>query len=149
MKEKLSKYDPAVDKRLLILLSGLMWGVVGVILCKLAIGWLSQQTGDLGAYFGVSGAFLSLVIHHFGFLKLVDRNIERISAYDNDKICVFAFQERKSYLIITIMICMGIILRGSPLPKAYLSIIYIGFGGAMMLSSVKYFFVFFKLLFKK
>ncbi|MDO8281655.1 MAG: hypothetical protein Q7U10_03360 [Thermodesulfovibrionia bacterium] len=149
MRDNFSKYEPAVDKRLLVLLSGLVWGVVGVMLCHLAIGWLSQTTGDVAGYFAVSGAILSLLIHHFGFLKLADKNIERISAYDKDKVCIFAFQEWKSYLIIAIMVCMGIILRGSPLPKAYLSIIYIGFGGAMMLSSVRYFHVFFKLLFKK
>lgn len=149
MIEEFSKYEPAVDKRLLILFSGLVWGVVGVMLCHLAIGWLSQTTGDIAGYFAVSGAILSLLIHHFGFLKLADKNIERISAYDKDKVCIFAFQEWKSYMIIVVMVCMGIILRHSPMPKAYLSIIYIGFGGAMMLSSVRYFHVFFRLLFRK
>lgn len=149
MIEKFSKYEPAVDTRLLILLSGLVWGIVGVMLCHLAIGWLSQTTGDIAGYFAVSGAILSLLIHHFGFLKLADKNIERISAYDKDKVCIFAFQEWKSYMIIVVMACMGIILRHSPMPKAYLSIIYIGFGGAMGLSSVRYFHVFFKMLFKK
>lgn len=149
MGNNLSKYEPAVDKRFLILFSGLVWGIVGANLCHMAIGWLSQTTGEIGGYFGVSGAILSLLIHHFGFLKLVDKNIERIWAYNKDKICLFAFQGRKSYMIIAVMICMGIILRGSPLPKADLSIIYIGFGGAMMLSSVRYFLVFFRLLFNK
>ncbi|MBI4825835.1 MAG: hypothetical protein HY807_05370 [Nitrospirae bacterium] len=148
LREHFSKYEPAVDPRLLILLSGLVWGIVGVMLCHLAIGWLSQTTGDIAGYFAVSGAVISLLIHHFGFLKLADKNIERIAAYKG-KVCIFAFQERKSYMIILVMVCMGIILRHSPMPKAYLSIIYIGFGGAMMLSSVRYFHVFFKLLFKK
>ncbi len=81
---------------------------------------------------------LSLLIHHFGFLRLVNRNIGRIDAL-KDKICIFAFQPMKSYLIVIIMITIGIILRHSSIPKPYLSVIYIGFGGAMFLSSIRYF----------
>jgi hypothetical protein len=142
MKQEINRYGPAVDTKLLILLSGLMWGIVGIMLCSLAIGWLSEAGADTAGYFVVSGVVLSLLIHHFGFLKIVDKNIDRISSYGDRKVCIFAFQERKSYLIIAVMICMGIILRNSPLPKTYLSIIYIAFGGAMLLSSIRYFRVF-------
>ncbi|MBI4842739.1 MAG: hypothetical protein HY809_00220 [Nitrospirae bacterium] len=141
----IKKYDPAVDKRLLILLSGLLWSVVGVMLCMLAYKWLSITSGVASLYFVVSGAALALLIHHFGFLKLVDKNVKRISSY-KEKACLFAFQERKSYLIIAVMICLGVILRHSPLPKPYLSVIYIGFGGAMILSSIKYFRLFVRLM---
>jgi hypothetical protein len=63
-----------------------------------------------------------------------------------NKVCIFAFQAWKSYLIIVIMVGMGIALRHSPLPKPYLSVIYIGFGGAMILSGLRYFRVFIKLI---
>jgi hypothetical protein len=142
----IKRYDPAVDKRLLVLLSGLVWSGVGVMLCNLAAGWLTDYAGGAGIYFGLSGIVLSLLIHHFGFLKLVDKNINRISSYENQKICIFAFQERKSYIIVLIMICLGFILRSSPMPRTYLAVIYIGFGGAMLLSSIKYFRVFIKLI---
>jgi hypothetical protein len=147
MKQEINRYDPAVDSRLLILLSGLVWSIVGVRLCKLAIGWLSEAGGDTAGYFVVSGALLSLLIHHLGFLKLVDKNIKRISSYGQRKVCIFAFQEWKSYLIIAVMITMGIVLRSSSVPTAYLSVIYIAFGGAMLLSSIRYFLVFVRLIF--
>ncbi|MEF9437835.1 MAG: hypothetical protein L0922_03485 [Candidatus Mariimomonas ferrooxydans] len=63
------------------------------------------------------------------------------------KVCIFAFQAWKSYLIIAIMIAMGIILRHSQIPTYYISVIYIGFGGAMILSSIRYYRIFFKLIF--
>ena len=47
------------------------------------------------------------------------------------------------------MICLGIILRHSPIPKQWLAVIYLGFGGAMILSSIKYYIFFFKMLFNK
>ncbi len=142
MRQDIKRYGPAVDTRLLILLSGLMWGIVGVMLCSLAAGWLSDHGGGTVMYFAVAGVFLSLLIHHFGFLRIVDKNIDRIASYGDRKVCLFAFQESKSYLLIAVMICMGVILRNSPIPKTYLSVIYIAFGGAMLLSSVRYFRVF-------
>jgi hypothetical protein len=145
MRLKLKKVDPAIDKRFLVALSGIMWSIVGIALCKLAFIWLSQSNANNAVWFGATGILLSLLIHHFGFLKLVDKNITRIAAKEG-KVCVFAFQPWKSYLIIAIMIGMGIALRHSALPKPYLSIIYLGFGGAMMLSSLRYYRIFFKLI---
>ncbi|MDH4027311.1 MAG: hypothetical protein OEU95_00575 [Nitrospirota bacterium] len=145
MHEALRKYDPVVDKRLLLELSGLMWTAVGIALCNLAYNWLSVPGVENTALLTAAGTILSLLIHHFGFLKLVDRNITRIVAKEG-KVCVFAFQPWKSYLIIMVMIAMGITLRHSSLPKPYLAIIYIGFGGAMLLSSIRYHRVFIKLL---
>ncbi len=145
MHPKIKKFDPAVDKRLLLALSGIIWSIVGIILCNLAIDWLSQATHQKSILLALTGVVLALLIHHFGFLRLVDRNIERILPM-KEKVCVFAFQPWKSYLIIAIMVGLGIALRHSPLPKPYLSVIYIGFGGAMVLSSIRYFRVFFKLI---
>jgi hypothetical protein len=147
MHSRFIKYDPAVDKKFLIALSGILWSIVGIALCNLAVGWLSETTGWTAALLGASGAVLSLLIHHFGFLKLVDRNIERILS-KNGRVCIFAFQPWKSYLIILIMVGMGTFLRHSSLPKPYLAVIYIGFGGAMLLSSLRYHRNFFKLMFK-
>lgn len=147
MHSRFIKYDPAVDKKFLIALSGILWSIVGIALCNLAIGWLSETTARTAAWLGASGTILSLLVHHFGFLKLVDRNIERILSKEG-KVCIFAFQPWKSYLIILIMVGMGMFLRHSSLPKPYLAVIYIGFGGAMLLSSLRYHRNFFKLMFK-
>jgi hypothetical protein len=145
--DKLKKFDPAVNKKFLIALSGLVWLIVGIILCRLSAVWLSQTNLQAGALLGITGAVTALLIYWYGFSKLVNRNIERIMPL-KDKVCIFAFQPWKSYLIIIIMVGIGTALRHSPLPKPYLSVIYIGFGGAMILSSIRYFKVFLS-LFKK
>ncbi len=147
MHSVIQKFNPAVDKKALIALSGIMWLVVGLMLCKLAVGWLSQASAKNALWLGLSGAILSLLIFHLGFLKLVYKNVERILSQKN-KMCIFAFQPWKSYIIVAIMIGMGTALRHSPLPKPYLSVIYIGFGGAMFWSSLKYFRVLFRLVTK-
>ena len=145
MNLKMKKFDPAVDKKFLVALSGIIWTVVGIILCNLAIKWLANTPIQSALLLGSTGVILSLLIHHFGFLKLVDKNISRILAKEG-KVCIFGFQPWKSYLIIVIMIVMGTTLRHSSLPKHYLAIIYIGFGGAMLLSSFRYHRVFIKLI---
>ncbi len=143
MHSKIKKYDPAVDKRFLILFSGILWSIVGTMLCRLAINWLSQNNRPNAIWPGLAGFILAFLIYRFGFLKLVSRNTDRILSKEG-KVCIFAFQPWKSYLIVVVMILLGIILRHSPVPKPYLSIIYIGFGGAMVLSSLVYYRYFLK-----
>ncbi len=143
MNPNLSKFDPAVDKRLLLVLSGILWSGVGIMLCRLAYGWLKAEYVRSQLWLVLAGICLALMIHHLGFLKLVNRNIDRILA-KKGKVCIFGFQPWKSYIIIFIMISMGGLLRQSSMPKPYLSIVYIGFGGAMLLSSFRYYRIFLK-----
>ncbi len=133
--------NPAVDKKLLLILAGVVWLIVGILLCNLATDWLTQTSASNAFWFGLSGLTLALFIYHFGFLKLVKQNSERILTQKN-RLCIFSFQPWKSYITVVIMIVMGMTLRHSSLPKQYLAIIYIGFGLAMLLSSLKYFWIF-------
>jgi hypothetical protein len=135
------RFHPSIDKKMLLVLAGAIWFGVGIMLCSLAAGWLTRTNGKNALLLGLTGITLSLCIYSFGFLKLVKKNSARILSY-KDKICIFAFQPWKSYLIVVIMIGMGMALRHSPLPKIYLAIIYIGFGLAMILSSIKYFWIY-------
>jgi len=139
----MKKFNPAIQTKYLVLIGGIVWSVVGILLCRLALLWLSKSDIFVAIGLALSGIFLSLLIHHLGFLKIADRNIERILSM-KAKVCIFGFQPWKSYIIIAIMIGMGITLRHSSLPKPYLSIIYLGFGGAMIMSSLKYYWAFLK-----
>ena len=88
----------------------------------------------------LAGALLASAIFYFGFSKLAKKNIQRINDMVGDKICIFAFQEWKSYPLVVVMIGLGISLRKFfPIPKPYLSILYIGIGGGLFLSSLYYY----------
>jgi hypothetical protein len=132
------KFKPAVHKNLLLFLSGLMWVAVGIMLDTFATGWLKTYGRDNWWIYASGGIACALVIHHFGFLRLVDKNLGRISKMQGKR-CVFAFMTWKSYLIVAVMVTMGIMLRHSSIPKQYLSILYIGIGTALILSSIRYF----------
>lgn len=133
----MTKYKPSVPKRSLFIIAGAMWLGAGAMLVTLAIHWLSDYEGN-PLPFVIPAVLAALVIHHWGFLAIVDKNLGRIKELPGEA-CVFSFISWRSYIIIVIMISFGIILRHSALPKPYLSIIYLGIGLALFLSSIRYF----------
>lgn len=139
----IKKYKPAVPKVVLLFLAGGLWLGVGSMLLLLAVSWLRDAAQINRIVFAGSGIVLALFIHHFGFLKIVDKNLGRILPSDEKK-CVFSFMPWKSYLVIPVMITLGIVLRHSAIPKHYLAIVYIAIGLALTLSSVRYMRYFFK-----
>ncbi len=143
MMKIIERLNPAVSRNLLLLLAGAVWILVGIMLLSIAGTWLSFIS-DKSVYLIIAaGVLLALLIHHFGFLKIVDKNLERIFEMKGKK-CLFAFIPWKSYAIIAVMITMGRILRSSSLPKQFLAILYIGIGSALILSSIRYLRIFFK-----
>jgi hypothetical protein len=142
------KFNPLVDKKILVLLSGLMWCGVGVMLIIFAVSWLSPYNGKEQLFFYTAGFLAAMPIHHFGFMKIADKNLNRLLPLTEKK-CLFSFMTWKSYIIVLIMVSMGIGLRHSSIPKRYLSILYNGIGLALFLSGIRYFRFFFQLIFAK
>jgi hypothetical protein len=134
----LAKLKPAVPKYWLIALAGLMWSIVGVMLCRLAYIWLSAIPLQRAIPMGMLGIIFSLAVYRYKFSKIAIKNIDRLCLL-SDKSCFFAFQAWYAYLIIIVMIALGIALRHSPIPKQYLAVLYIAIGGALFLASFHFF----------
>jgi len=132
---------PFVRREYLLLISGGIWIAIGILLDRYAYLWLSEGHFARTWAYVAGGAALALVIHHFGFLRVVDRNLGRIGKL-GEQTCAFAFMSWKSYLLVAVMVGMGIALRRSGLPRSILSVLYIGIGSALILSSVRYMRVF-------
>lgn len=132
----IKKYNPAVKKEYLLLPAGFVWLGVGIMLCTLAFRWL--QSADHPVVFAASGISAGILISLFGFGKIARENIERIEALPGER-CFFSFMTLKSYLLVLVMMSFGIALRHSALPKSFLSVIYIGIGFALAISSIMYF----------
>lgn len=134
---RLKRFKPAVSRHTLLLLAGLMWVAVGSVLLSRAAGWLREgHPAHLPAFVAV-GVFAALLIHHFGFLRVVDRNLGRILPMEGKR-CAFSFMSWKSYVMVGSMVALGTGLRLSPIPRPYLAVFYIGIGLALVLSSVRY-----------
>ena len=103
--------------------TGLMW-----MRCSLGQTWDGKTCKDMAA------------IYTWGFSKLAKKNIRRIGAYTDEKICLFAFQKWSSYPLVAFMMGLGIYLRHySSLPKSLLAILYLGIGSALFASGLLYF----------
>jgi len=134
----LEKFKPAVSKYLLMALAGLMWGVVGIMLCRMAFIWLRAVPVRWALSLGSLGLISALAAYRFGFSKIALKNIFRLCLLP-DKTCIFAFQAWKSYLIIIFMVTLGLTLRHSPFPKHFLAVIYETIGGALLFSSFHFY----------
>ncbi|MCK5840797.1 MAG: hypothetical protein KAH31_01405 [Candidatus Sabulitectum sp.] len=134
----MKKLVPGVTRDFLMLLAGYTWVCVGFMLIYRAYSWLSAAPEVNGLIYAGGGIMIALLIHHFGFLKIVNKNLQRIHNLE-EKALVTSFLQKKSYLLILVMIAMGIFLRSSGIPKHYLATLYIGIGAALILSSLRYF----------
>jgi hypothetical protein len=133
----MKKIRPAVGKRVLLYLAALMWICVGGMLLGFAYTWLCPLALHEALVRVGTGAAIALVIHHFGFLRVVDRNLARIMPMEGKR-CLFSFMSWKSYLVVASMAAMGMALRHSSVPKPLLSVVYTAIGLALVLSSFRY-----------
>ena len=100
----IEKYKPAVNKNILLLLAGVVWLGVGLMLLYLAFSWLYRAPGISIHPYIIAGVLLALLVHHFGFLRIVDKNLKRILQMDFKKRCLFSFIPSRSYLLIIVMV---------------------------------------------
>jgi hypothetical protein len=131
---------PAAQRKVLVMLAGFLWSAVGIVLIAIAFGWEISFSGNLLIAIIVA-VMTGAAIYRFGFSRLAAKNLSRIYAQapGKEKVCVFAFQDKRSYFIVAVMMAMGYGLRHSPLPKVYLAPFYMAIGLALLLSSMHYY----------
>jgi len=144
----LTSLNPAVPRAWLLILAGLMWMAVGLMLSRFAYNWLSILPQTAAWPPALLGVALAVVIYRFGFGNIARKNAQRIHAL-TEKVCLFAFQEWKSYLIIVVMMTTGILLRSSSIPRQWLAVLYVAIGGGLFLSSFHYYTQFYSTLKKQ
>lgn len=137
----MKKLCPTVPKAVLPALAGTLWMCVSAMLLVLAGAWLQECSISGRMVYSGAGVAMALLMYHLAFVRIVNRNLERISIGENQR-CIFSFMPLSSYLVIPVMIMLGIMLRNSPLPKRYLASLYISVGLALLWSSVRYLRVF-------
>ncbi|MFZ4741038.1 MAG: hypothetical protein ACOYLE_07720 [Bacteroidales bacterium] len=147
-KKTINKYTPTINTSMLLLLAGLLWFSVGIMLCNFAYHWMKHYNGNYTVIIVISGIILAMLFAQFKFRKFATKNINRIKA-KGDKSCAFSFMSWQTYIIVAFMMTMGIILRHSSLPKEYLSVLYIGIGGALFITSFAYFNFYYLIKYKK
>lgn len=132
------KYSPAVARYWLLLAAGLLWSIVGIILCIVACSWLMLSDWPESLWIALSGVTIGALAHRYGFSLIARKNIRRITRKP-DRVCLFAFQAWPSYVLIICMASLGVALRHSHLSRQILAVIYLIVGTGLALSSSLYY----------
>lgn len=122
---------PKVPPRGLLLTAGLVWLAAGFNIARLGWpGFLARGLSPLPCLVALA-VFLAFFL--MIFRKLVRRHTGRILAYEEARVMILYFFDKKSYLLMAGMMTFGILLRRSGLvPPPILGPFYVGLGAALM-----------------
>jgi hypothetical protein len=133
----IDRMKPAVPRRALFVLGGLVWGAAGVMLAWR--GWETLAGAGLPGWVAVaSGVVLGLVFFRLLFRRIADRVIGRIRSLPHERPCLFSFLDWRGYAMMAIMISTGVFLRTSgAVPSPVLGTLYVTMSVALLVSSVQ------------
>lgn len=141
---------PGASKRQLLFTAAIAWTFAGGVLLYKGFSLIDSTTTYLGFKIGASiigGALFYWLL----FAKLSLKHTNRIVKLTLDKPCMFSFFNVRSYLLMTIMITSGIVLRKfGVIPPQYLLMVYITMGIPLLLSSLRFYYygIFFRTMVK-
>ena len=129
-----------VSKENLLLVAGFVWLIAGINVIN--IGLQAYLFESISTFFWILllATLVIFVAFHVGvFTKMVGKHTERIRGYEEDKLQLWKFFDKKSYIIMTIMMGGGIALRASNLaPEWFIAFFYTGLGAALFLAGVSF-----------
>lgn len=132
-----------VSKISLVLIAGLVWVIAGANVLR--IGIMELNGDDQSVWLVIlESSTVFLLFFTLVFKKLYYKNMARIEQ-KKDKSCPFSFFDTKGWIMMTIMITAGIVVRYFHLiPRMYLSVFYIGLSLALIITGmlfVRYWFI--------
>lgn len=123
-----------VNKKTLLLIACIVWGIAGFNVLR--IGILSYS-----GYISLFNITLSVIVfslfQYFIFGKLVKKHTNRILNYKETKQFFLKFFDVKSFCIMAFMITGGIWLRASGIaPERFIAVFYSGLGASLFLAGI-------------
>jgi len=133
------KYKPSVSKHNLLFIAGLAWTTAGGILGGRGLSYLVQH----GQYLGwrlAGGIVFGMIFYVLLFAKISRKHIKRIHGLNIPYPCAFSFFNLRGYLMMTIMITGGIMLRRfDVINKEWLYNFYVTMGVPLLISASRFF----------
>ena len=126
-----SKFKPGVSPKTHLFLTSALWTTIGLVLIYRGIFYLWSDyllpLSILGIILGSLKSFLVLN-------KAASRGVERIKRFGDDT-CIGAVYSWRTWLLVLVMMLLGVILRMSSLPPAFIGTVCIAIGWALLFSS--------------
>ncbi|MFH1467533.1 MAG: hypothetical protein ABIO70_24320 [Pseudomonadota bacterium] len=133
---RLSRLKPAVRRGSAQVLAGLVWVGVGLLLGGRGVAWASGLTLGSGLGLVALGVALAVAFWYGMFGRVVGKNLGRLAGMP-ERMCVFALQSWKGWVLVGVMIPLGIALRHAPLSRAWLVAPYVAMGGVLLWGGVQ------------
>ena len=123
--------------KILAAINGALWLIAGINVVRLGlISW--ERVGETSAWM-IVGCILTFIAFGIMFLKMVFKNLKRISLIPKEKRHIWHCMPLKSFLIMVFMIALGVTLRSIPaVPHSFIAFFYVGLGTALSLAGVAY-----------
>ena len=130
-----------IKKQPLIAVAGVVWLLAGLNVAILGVRAAIDMRGVAAIVFLAlaGGAAAIFCAFHPMFSRLVQKNAQRIADLDGDRHHVVRFFDRRSYIMMTVMMTFGIVMRATGLfPNWFIAFFYTGLGLALALAGANY-----------
>lgn len=125
-------------KRNLFLIAGILWLIAGTMVMKVGVPFLIND--DKNFLLGMLGAIaIFLIFYIMIFSKYVNKHKNRILNDKREKMKIWEFFDKSSYILMIFMMSFGMALRFSGLlPNFFFEFFYSGLGLALSLSGISF-----------
>ncbi len=125
-------------KRNLFLIAGILWLIAGTMVMKVGVPFLIND--DKNFLLGLLGAIVIFLIFYIMiFSKYVNKHKNRILNDKREKMKIWEFFDKSSYILMISMMTFGMVLRFSGLlPNFFFEFFYSGLGLALSLSGISF-----------
>lgn len=130
-----------MKKQPLIAVAGVVWLLAGLNVAILGVRAAIDMRGVAAIILIalVGGAIAVFSAFHSLFSKLVKKNAQRIAGLEGERHLVFRFFDRRSYIMMALMMTFGIVMRAMGLfPSWFIAFFYTGLGLALALAGASY-----------
>lgn len=134
------KYKPAIRRRYLFLIAGILWSSVGVILSTVGIYWIFPVRHPVILLLMPLAFIVGVIKGRFILYKIAVKSSERIYSHP-EKACFGSVFSWSTWLTVILMVSVGQILRRFIIPiydRDFLGLVYAIIGLALFTASFVY-----------
>ncbi len=129
-----------VSRRGLLLVAGLVWTFAGGMLFGRGSAWLLKSGEHLVLRYALAFAG-GLAFFFLLFNRISSKHVRRIREMEDERPSLFSFFDRKSYLMMALMIAGGVLLRTFELvDPAILYTFYACMGTPLLISAFRFYY---------
>ncbi|MEI6886163.1 MAG: hypothetical protein WCO02_16850 [Bacteroidota bacterium] len=135
------KYKPSVSRHNLLFIAGLAWTTAGGMLMWRGLDYEIRHSAHLWLNILI-GVLIGVPFYFILFAKISRKHIKRIKGLSIPYPCAFSFFNLRSYIMMMVMITSGILLRKfDVIDREYLFTFYIGMALPLLISALRFYFV--------